>query len=128
MSLTELGGAVGTAAYMSPEQLDGRAAIGASDQYALGVIAYELIAGRRPFYGSAAALIEAHRAEVPPPLSRWRPDRTSYYDDAIARMLAKEPDHRFHDIAHALEALRAKPLPAGDPQRAALRALMTTEV
>src|SRR6266511_3452479 len=66
---TEAGMVVGTAAYLSPEQVACRPATPASDVYALGVVAYECLAGRRPFTGEhPIALALAHRRSAPPPL------------------------------------------------------------
>jgi eukaryotic-like serine/threonine-protein kinase len=72
---TEAGLVVGTAAYLSPEQVACRPATPASDIYALGVVAYECLAGRRPFTGEhPIALALAHRRSEPPPLPDDVPD------------------------------------------------------
>jgi serine/threonine-protein kinase len=72
---TEAGMVVGTAAYLSPEQVACRPATPASDVYALGVVAYECLAGRRPFTGEhPIALALAHRRSAPPPLPEDVPD------------------------------------------------------
>jgi tetratricopeptide (TPR) repeat protein/tRNA A-37 threonylcarbamoyl transferase component Bud32 len=74
--LTQLGTALGTPAYMAPEQAAGDAVDHRADIYAWGVIAYELLAGRHPFAGrtSAQHLIAAHIAETPAPVASHRPD------------------------------------------------------
>jgi eukaryotic-like serine/threonine-protein kinase len=104
--LTDAGHAVGTPAYMSPEQLSGDLSTEASDQYALGVVAYELLTGRRPFYGSTTALVEAHLSEIPSPLRIWRPELDEHFADAVARMLEKDPSRRFTSIAECVTALQ----------------------
>jgi hypothetical protein len=72
---TEAGLVVGTAAYLSPEQVACRPATPSSDIYALGVVAYECLAGRRPFTGEhPIALALAHRRSEPPPLPDDVPD------------------------------------------------------
>src|SRR6266540_3325169 len=72
---TEAGLVVGTAAYLSPEQVACRPATPSSDVYALGVVAYECLAGRRPFTGEhPIALALAHRRSAPPPLPEDVPD------------------------------------------------------
>ncbi|MEZ5120919.1 MAG: protein kinase [Solirubrobacterales bacterium] len=71
-SLTQTGTVLGTAAYLSPEQALGEEATAASDRYALAVVAFELLAGRRPFNGGhAAAQARAHVESPPRPPARW---------------------------------------------------------
>jgi eukaryotic-like serine/threonine-protein kinase len=112
--LTRFGERLGTAAYMAPEQCRGEADIGpAADLYALGVIAFELLTGRRPFSGSAAEIRAAHASARPPVPSALAGQLPAAVDAVIARALAKDPAARHPcagDFAHALaEALRAGP-------------------
>ena len=80
-SLTVTGSIIGTPSYMSPEQFMGRPAVPASDQYALGVMAYEMLAGELPFQGSMMQLQMAHIQTIPRRSTRcaatrrprWRP-------------------------------------------------------
>jgi serine/threonine-protein kinase len=94
-TLTRAGMVVGTPAYMSPEQADGRGDVGAaSDQFALACVAYELLAGRRAFTGPAAPTTTGADPSpdaglVPPPsLAARRPDLPPEVDRVIARGMA----------------------------------------
>ena len=99
-SLTLTGTVLGTAGYLSPEQAQGERAGPASDRYALGVVAFELLTGRRPFESdSAAAEAAAHvNAEVPAVSER--------IDPVFRRALAKDPRQRFGTSAELVRALR----------------------
>lgn len=94
-SITLTGALIGTPAYMSPEQCRGLPATVLSDQYSLGVLAYELLARRRPFTGSLFELIHAHCDDAPTPLSLLRPDVDAELSDAVMRMLSKNPRDRW---------------------------------
>jgi serine/threonine-protein kinase len=101
-SLTQTGTAIGTPAYMSPEQCLGRPATAAADQYSLGVVAYEMLGGRVPFTGSTLEIQWAHAKEPPPPLERS--DCPSALAAAVIRMLEKDPAKRWpslHEVAAA---------------------------
>ncbi|WP_418275461.1 protein kinase domain-containing protein [Isoptericola jiangsuensis] len=91
-TMTATGMVMGTAQYLSPEQAVGQAATPASDIYALGIVAYEATAGRRPFTGSTPVDIAvAHvNAAVPPLPSTVHPGLV----DVVMRMLAKDPGRR----------------------------------
>jgi serine/threonine protein kinase/WD40 repeat protein len=86
---------VGTLRYMSPEQCRGEPATTASDVFALGIILYEMFAGRHPF-AADSPLDTAHAivCEEPPSPSRWNRGITSELETLILRMLAKDPDER----------------------------------
>ncbi len=94
-SITLTGALIGTPAYMSPEQCRGLPATVLSDQYSLGVLAYELLARRRPFTGSLFELIHAHCDDAPTPLSLLRTDVDAELADAVMRMLSKNPRDRW---------------------------------
>jgi serine/threonine protein kinase/uncharacterized protein YjdB len=120
---TQTGVIVGTPTYMSPEQCLARPVSAASDQYSLGLVAYELLTGRPPFSGSPFVVMHAHTEKPVPPVREQRPDCDPELDDAILRMLAKDPVHRWPSVQHALAALGAAPLGDIDPDRAALAEL-----
>ena len=73
--LTDAGMVVGTMAYMSPEQRSGGVVGPAADQYALGVMAFELFAGRLPFTGALPQMVAQHMHDRPPPLGTLRPSQ-----------------------------------------------------
>ncbi|WP_081737945.1 protein kinase domain-containing protein [Arthrobacter sp. H41] len=106
--LTATGQVMGTAQYLAPEQATGQPATGSSDIYALGVIGYELLAGRRPFSGeSQIAIALAQVNDAPPPLPESIPLPVRAL---IASMLAKDPADRPENaeaLARAVDAIRA---------------------
>jgi serine/threonine protein kinase len=104
---TQTGAVIGTPAYMSPEQCWGKALTWSADQYALGVVAYEMLTGTQPFVGTAYAVMRGHTEErVPDVLSR-RPDCPPDVALAVTRMLGKRPEDRFASMSEALHALGA---------------------
>ncbi|WP_412070204.1 protein kinase domain-containing protein [Rubrivirga sp. IMCC43871] len=127
--LTQDGESLGTALYMSPEQLRGERADARSDIWALGVVLFEMVTGRRPFDGSyAAARAYAVLHEPAPPLG----DLPSGLADLVAACLEKAPADRpasMEAVAEALDAVRrgeasppptgAPPLAIAEPERAA---------
>ena len=100
-SVTGSGVLLGTAAYMSPEQCLGRRAAAASDQYAFGVMAFEVLAGRRPFIGRTTDVIRAHVNDSPPRLSELRPDLPPGIESFVMRMLEKDPAVRHPSLRDA---------------------------
>jgi len=103
-SLTDAGSVVGTLAYMAPEVLQGEPADARSDLWALGVMLYEMTAGRLPFQGTTSfAVSSAILRESPPPLSTAPPGLRS----VVERCLAKEPGQRYQRAGEALAALEA---------------------
>jgi serine/threonine-protein kinase len=112
-SATGVGLAVGTPAYMAPEQAaadpqsDHRA-----DLYALGVIAYEVLTGTHPFTGrSPQAMLAAHLTEVPAPLSAHRTGVPPGFERLVAYLLAKSPEDRPQSAQEVLQAVDALPTP-----------------
>jgi serine/threonine-protein kinase len=122
-ALTQTGAVVGTPRYMSPEQCYAKELTGASDQYSLGIVAYEMLAGRPPFTGSSFSLMRAHTDDPPPPLRDIRPDMPATVEAALMRMLAKRPEDRFATLTDALVGLGAAPLAPADPIHATLQEL-----
>jgi len=105
--ISHAGTIVGTAAYMAPEQALGITVDGRADLYALGVVLYELTAGRVPFLGDdPLATISQHlHAPVVPPRV-LRPDLPRALETIILRLLAKDPEQRFQTAAETANALR----------------------
>ena len=97
--LTVTGVAIGTPAYMSPEQALGERELdGRSDIYSLGIIGYQMLAGEPPFRASnTPAMLVKHVSETPRPLDQLRPDAPRALVHAIARALAKKPEARWAD-------------------------------
>lgn len=95
VSLTGAGRTLGTVAYMAPEQLRGEAVDARTDLWALGVVWYEMLAGRRPFPGEDTASV-AHRIqnEEPPPVEGLRSDVSAETSERLGRLLAKDPAER----------------------------------
>ena len=106
-SLTQAGTVLGSAGYLAPEQARGERTTAAGDRYALGVVAYELLAGRRPFEReSPTAEATAHANEPPPPITSVNRQLPRSLDAVFARALAKEPDRRFESCGELVDAIR----------------------
>jgi TolB-like protein/Tfp pilus assembly protein PilF/tRNA A-37 threonylcarbamoyl transferase component Bud32 len=105
--LTETGMAVGTPAYMSPEQAAGERTLDArTDIYSLGVVLYEMLAGEPPYTGATAQAILARRfSEAPRPLRTLRETIPEPVEQAVQKALAKAPADRFTTAAQFAQAL-----------------------
>jgi serine/threonine-protein kinase len=106
-TVTTAGVALGTPAYMAPEQASADPALDHRvDIYAVGVMGYELLTGRTPFAGlSPAQMLAAHVTEQPAPPSRFRPGLSPALEALILRCLAKHPADRFQTAQELLAAL-----------------------
>jgi protein kinase-like protein/WD40 domain-containing protein len=106
--LTGSGQYLGTPDYMAPEQIEGRAVDGRTDQYALACAAFELLAGVAPFQrDQGMAVIWAHLQQQPPPLGSRRPGLPAAADEVFARALAKAPGDRYASCREFADALRS---------------------
>jgi serine/threonine-protein kinase len=106
--LTGAGQFLGTADYISPEQIEDRPVDGRTDEYALACTAFELLAGAPPFRrGEAMAVMYAQLSEPPPLLTSRRPGLPPAADQVFARALAKAPEDRYASCREFAEALRA---------------------
>jgi serine/threonine-protein kinase len=106
--LTETGIALGTPAYMSPEQASSEARLdGRSDLYSLGCVLYEMLAGEPPFTGRTAQAIIARRFSEPVPHLRTVRDVPESVERVVTKALARSPADRYADAAGFVEALRA---------------------
>ena len=129
--LTSIGVALGTPAYMAPEQatadphMDGRV-----DIYALGVLAYEMLTGQPPFHGlNPQQTLAAHVTQEPTPLGQRRPGLSPVLESVVMRCLAKRPADRFQTADELVTALEPLTTPSGGttphatvPYQAAVRA------
>ncbi|MEP6474036.1 MAG: serine/threonine-protein kinase, partial [Gemmatimonadota bacterium] len=122
--LTMTGMTVGTPTYMSPEQCMAQDVTGASDQYSLGVVGYEMITGRPPFTGgSMMTIMYGHFNEIPPAIPPLRPDCPQDLQMSIMRMLEKDATKRWPSVDDAVVAVGAQSLSHDDPTRTQLVSL-----
>jgi serine/threonine protein kinase len=119
---TETRTVAGTPNYMSPEQVQGFAVDGRSDQFSLAVIAYEILTGERPFIGEhLSTIVFKIVAEEPPPAPRLNSTLTPQIDEVLRKGLAKKPEDRYPNCSNFVGALELacaesrgwKTLPAG---------------
>jgi serine/threonine-protein kinase len=119
-SLTQTGTVLGTAAYLAPEQAQGQRATPASDIYSLGIVAFELITGQRPFEGdSLVAEAAAHVTAELPSVCDVNPDAPCEVDPVFAQALAKDPAARYPTAAEFVASLRAEMDRAAGPTHVA---------
>jgi serine/threonine protein kinase len=111
-ALTAPGTWLGTAPYMSPEQIDGRAIEGRSDIFALGAVLYEMATGKRAFDGQSSSAIAAGILHSDPgPVSAAIPNAPPSFDRLVRTCLAKDPERRWqsaHDVSLMLDAIAAE--------------------
>ena len=117
--VSQTGQVIGTPAYMSPEQCEGKRLDIRSDIYSLGVTAYQLLAGRLPFPGpTTMAFMKQHLLEEPPPLRQVNPAVSDGVAAVVAKMLQKEPQKRYQTPQDLLEEINR--IRRGEPARALL--------
>jgi Protein kinase domain/Bacterial Ig-like domain (group 2) len=122
--LTMTGTTIGTPSYMSPEQCEAKTVTGASDQYSLGVVAFEMLTGKLPFSGdSAVTIMYRHCHEELPPLQDFRPDCPPEVIETVTRMLAKDPADRWPTLDAAMQKLGTQTHSVLDPVRSQLMEL-----
>jgi dienelactone hydrolase/predicted Ser/Thr protein kinase len=103
---TRTGTTLGTVSYMSPEQVNGDAVDHRTDLWALGVVLYEMLAGRLPFGGDhEAAILNNIVRQTPAPISTLRPDISSDVQAVVARALQKRPEERYASAADMAQDL-----------------------
>lgn len=120
-NLTGTGTAIGTPHYMSPEQFHNKNVSGASDQYSLGVVAYEMLTGRKPYDGGTyAEILTQHLFDPPPDIRQVRPDVPASIAEAIMKMMAKDAKDRFANVEEAIAAFGE----ASQAEQAAVRKQM----
>ena len=106
VSISASGQILGTPAYMAPEQVEGHEATAAADIYALGIVLYEMVTGKRPFDGGSAISVAARRlTEPPPPPRSFVPDLDPNWEAVILRCLERDPTRRFASVLEIPETL-----------------------
>ncbi len=125
---TLTGAIVGTPEYMAPEQIKGGRVDGRTDIYAIGVVLYELVTGRRPFGGAATyELLAKHLEEPPAPPSARTPSVPRALEAIILAAMAKEPDARPQRADQLARQLRDAAGPAAPEELAALGSQVTVD-
>ncbi|WP_440097631.1 serine/threonine-protein kinase [Streptosporangium sp. H16] len=114
--LTQTNQFIGTPRYMSPEQINKEHIDGRCDQYGLACVVYEALSGRLPFQrDNEIALLWAHLAETPTPLTTLRPELPLEVDGVMMRALAKSPEQRYDTCGQFIADLRDAIGGAGQP-------------
>src|SRR5947209_7866352 len=105
--LTNSGIVLGTADYLSPEQARGENLTASSDLYSLGVVMFEMLAGRPPFVGpTAVSIAMQHASANPPSLRQYNANIPPAVEKIVKKALEKEPEDRFHSAQEMQQALR----------------------
>ncbi|HEX2179782.1 MAG TPA: protein kinase [Actinomycetota bacterium] len=113
MDLTQAGMVLGTPSYLAPERIAGESASECTDIYSVGVMLYELVAGRRPFQADTPlGLIRAIQDDPVPPLDAQRPGIDPRFSAVVARAMARDPAERYSSAAEMEADLATEPPPA----------------
>jgi serine/threonine-protein kinase len=108
-AMTAAGTLWGSPSYMAPEQLTNSRASSATDLFSLGIVAYEMVTGRKPFEGESISEVLYRVVHTdPPPASSFAPDLPSRHDGVFRRALAKNPSARFATARELVAALRGE--------------------
>ncbi len=108
-AMTAQGHFFGSPSYMAPEQVSGGDVAAAADLFSLGVVAYEMVTGHRPFEGASITAIMYRVVNEDPPAPRqWDFDLPPVYDDIFKRALSKNPAERYPDAAALVRALEKR--------------------
>ena len=114
-SMTASGSVIGTPYFMSPEQCAGKKVGPQTDQYSLGVLGFQMLAGHIPYDAETIAAVMHHHFFTPiPPLGSVRPDAPQALIDVVNRALAKNPKQRYGTTTEMLEAIEAIPISDAD--------------
>ncbi len=114
-SMTTTGSVIGTPYFMSPEACAGKVAGPQSDQYSLGIVAFQMLTGAVPFHAETLAAIMNHHLITPPPdITAVRDDVPPALVDVVKRMLMKDPVQRYRTTGDLLAEIEAIPLTAMD--------------
>ncbi|MEP6573423.1 MAG: serine/threonine-protein kinase [Gemmatimonadota bacterium] len=122
--LTQTGIVIGTPSYVCPEACAGQAATVLSDQYSLGVVAYQLLTGKKPFIADSTMAVMYAQINTPPrPLRELRPDCPPELEAVVLRMMAKAPGERWPSVRDAVTAIVAASPPIDEYVRESIRTL-----
>ncbi len=106
--ITASGVAIGTPAYMSPEQVAGKAIDPRTDQYSLGIVAFQMLTGSLPFYDeNTVNIMFKHVTDPPPPLRQFKKEIPASVEKIVLHMLEKEPEERFANLREVRSCLEA---------------------
>jgi serine/threonine-protein kinase len=129
--LTMSGHVLGTPEYMAPEQIRGERVEPTADLYAVGVIAFQMLTGRRPFIGEQLQVLFAQVEEEPPAPSSLVPDLPKKLESIVLRLLAKRPAQRFQsaeEVRKELDAFISKPKGSSEKETQASTTLVSSPV
>lgn len=112
-ALTRSNAMVGTPAYMSPEQIEGKSSIdGRADLYSLGCVLFEMLVGSPPFTGHWPLVAHQHVSAEPRPINELRPDLPAHIARAVVKLLSKDPASRYSSAREFVDDLNSAPTDA----------------